>query len=39
VTQPDRPVGRHATLEAPPIKKTALAHGPTNPNLKLLNLL
>jgi methionyl-tRNA formyltransferase len=30
VTQPDRPVGRHATLEAPPIKKTALAHGLTN---------
>jgi methionyl-tRNA formyltransferase len=27
VSQPDRPVGRHRQLTAPPVKQTALAHG------------
>lgn len=27
VTQPDKPVGRHAVLTAPPVKKYALEHG------------
>lgn len=27
VTQPDRPVGRHATLQAPPVKELALSAG------------
>ena len=26
-TQPDRPVGRHAVLTPPPVKKLACAHG------------
>jgi methionyl-tRNA formyltransferase len=30
VTQPDRPVGRHAVLTAPPVKMCAMTHGVMN---------